>query len=306
MQNLYWSVYKNLEKELIDIMFYIHIDDDQLNVYSPKIANLIVRCVVEIESITKDLYKRHSGNQLGHKRYDDIGISYLEDIFALSLKVIELSSIYCFQSQKRYFPFEKSETRTGKKDLTFSWNNAYQNIKHDRANSLKFGSLKYLFDAMSALYLLNIYLRDEKFNLGKYPNYNYSNFPNDMGSEIFSVKLYLGSSGIPIDGKFGKSSDFGEFVYRVSNVDDEFLKEYIKTVDDINNHDRVKTIEHFLGLGQANPALFKGLNQEQIANLMFEEKRKNNFFIDKDLMLKMDYASKQVNNEAIIITVANS
>jgi len=48
MANLYWSVYKNLEKEVLELSNQIHIDDEQLNVYSIKISELLIRCSVEI------------------------------------------------------------------------------------------------------------------------------------------------------------------------------------------------------------------------------------------------------------------
>jgi hypothetical protein len=60
--NLFWPVYKNLEKELLTLSDYVHISDDQANVYSMHIAELIIRCAVEIESISKELYSLLSGN----------------------------------------------------------------------------------------------------------------------------------------------------------------------------------------------------------------------------------------------------
>jgi len=42
--NLYWSVYKNLEKEFLKLSDYIYFYDDQLGTYSVFIADLIVRC----------------------------------------------------------------------------------------------------------------------------------------------------------------------------------------------------------------------------------------------------------------------
>lgn len=61
MNNYYWAVYKNLERELSDLSNLIHIDDKQLNVYSIKIAELLLRTVVEIESISKTLYFQNGG-----------------------------------------------------------------------------------------------------------------------------------------------------------------------------------------------------------------------------------------------------
>lgn len=60
--NLYWSVYKNLEKEFLHLAEYIHFADDQTKVYSMHIADLIVRCAIEIESIAKELYLNLGGN----------------------------------------------------------------------------------------------------------------------------------------------------------------------------------------------------------------------------------------------------
>jgi len=54
--NLYWPVYLKLEKEVLSIADAIHFSDDQITVYSIQIADLIVRCAVEIEALSKELY----------------------------------------------------------------------------------------------------------------------------------------------------------------------------------------------------------------------------------------------------------
>jgi len=59
MTNIYWPVYKNLEDEFGKLMFSIHIDDNQMNVYSSKISDLILRASTEIESISKELYHKN-------------------------------------------------------------------------------------------------------------------------------------------------------------------------------------------------------------------------------------------------------
>lgn len=64
--NSYWPVYKNLEDETLEVAKYNQFDDDQLDVYSMKIADLLVRCAVEIESLSKELYWSNGGQ----KQYD--------------------------------------------------------------------------------------------------------------------------------------------------------------------------------------------------------------------------------------------
>ena len=56
MDNMYWPVYKNIEREFLKIAEYINICDEQLKVYSFHIADLIIRCAIEIEAISKELY----------------------------------------------------------------------------------------------------------------------------------------------------------------------------------------------------------------------------------------------------------
>ena len=60
--DLYWSVYRNLEDEVLNIAKYIHCDSSQKSVYSMAIADLIVRCAVEIEAISKVIYKSLGGD----------------------------------------------------------------------------------------------------------------------------------------------------------------------------------------------------------------------------------------------------
>lgn len=39
MTNPYWSVYKNLEKEIVELSNLVHFDDNQLSIYSVKFQN---------------------------------------------------------------------------------------------------------------------------------------------------------------------------------------------------------------------------------------------------------------------------
>ncbi len=41
MSNLYWAIYMNLEKEVSALADLVHFDDNQLSVYSVRIADLL-------------------------------------------------------------------------------------------------------------------------------------------------------------------------------------------------------------------------------------------------------------------------
>ena len=56
MTTIYWQVYLNLEREFLQLTDTIYVNDTQQDVYSMKIADLLIRTVIEIEALAKELY----------------------------------------------------------------------------------------------------------------------------------------------------------------------------------------------------------------------------------------------------------
>lgn len=200
--NLYWPVYKNLEKEFLKLADYIHFSDDQLGTYSMFIADLIVRCSVEIEALSKELYCMLGGNMSptdpqGNNRdlyFDTDCLALLEQKWLLSKKQIAVSAInFYFTDEKNKIltPLHKSHKRgtSGSK-----WKQAYQAVKHNRRNSLKKASIENLLQALGALYILNLYYRDERTDIGRVYLSDHD-FDNRAGSEIFSAH-YCHATGL--------------------------------------------------------------------------------------------------------------
>lgn len=190
--NLYWPVYMNLEKEFLRLANYIHIADDQVNVYSMYIADLIVRCSVEIESLSKELYEQNGGNvepvdENGEERslyFDTDCLKKLEEIWQLSKKEIFVSAsnlYFCNSENLILTPLHKAYQR-GKG----TWKKAYQAIKHSRVKSLQKATLRNLLLAMGALYILNLYYKDETISIGRV-NVEKNDFDSRVGSNLFSV-----------------------------------------------------------------------------------------------------------------------
>lgn len=200
--NLYWPVYINLEKEFLKLADCIHFSDDQLNVYSMHIADLIVRCAVEIEALSKELYGMIGGNmepmdEKGNPRdlyFDTDCLELLEQKWLLSKKEITVSAInFYFTDEKNRVltPLNKANRRrkSGSK-----WKRAYQAVKHDRRKSLKKATIENLLHALGALYILNLYYRDERTDIGRVYLHDHS-FDSRVGSEIFSVH-YCHATGL--------------------------------------------------------------------------------------------------------------
>ena len=296
MTNIYWPVYKNLEKELVELSNQVHIDDKQLDIYSVKIIELLLRCSVEIESISKYLFFNLGGIVPTDKDlyFDTDCIQLLEDKWLLSKKQVIASSInfhFLREENKILTPLNKANKRgTSSSD----WKKAYQAVKHDRGNNLSKGNLKNLIRAMAALFILNLYYKDDKFELDK----NQKIIPSNMESDIFNIKIHQ-YSGYDGTHKYMKKEDFDECTYIIkqSSKSEEIWKE---AIDNMNN----KNVELFT----KHPKFLQALNRNK--NL-FNEYTGSNIFWDilgKDEYINvirqshifLDKANKLTENEAIL------
>ena len=296
MTNIYWPVYKNLEKELVELSNQVHIDDKQLDIYSVKITELLLRCSVEIESISKCLYFRLGGTTPTDKDlyFDTDCIQLLEDKWLLSKKQVIASSLnfhFLREENQILTPLKKANKRgTSSSD----WKKAYQAVKHDRGNNLLKGNLKNLIRAMAALFILNLYYKNDKFELEKNQKTTLSN----MGSDIFDIKIHQ-YSGYDGNHKYMKKEDFNECVYLTKQTDEseEVWKSAIK---DMNN----KNVEFF----RKHPNFLQAIKEDQ---KLLENYKGNNLMWDilgKDEYMRMvgtsqyllQEASSKTKNEAIL------
>lgn len=232
MHNLYWNVYRGLERELLELANVIHIDDDQLEVYSTKIAELLIRTCVEIEAIAKEIYFREGGTKKedGSNLYFDTDcLGLLESRWLLSKKIVAVSNPALYLTKEENLmlkPLYKADKRGSSSS---DWKKAYQAVKHDRSNSLKKGNLKNFIRALSALFLLNIYYKDTKVSLES----NIDSFDTGLGSQVFSVLVHRFS---PVDssGIWRKADFYDNSVYLVKATDqtgDKLVKS-LKAIND--------------------------------------------------------------------------
>lgn len=196
--DLFWSVYKNLEQETLNFSKYIHFSSDQKKVYSMSIADIIVRCAVEIEAISKKIYESLGGemnptDENGEARdlyFDTDCLALVESQYLISKKEIIISAptFYFDDSERIITPLHKANKRgtSGSK-----WKQAYQALKHDRYGSLKkWATIECLINALGALYLLNLYFKDTIYELKE----GLESFDARVDSDIFSVFTYDASN----------------------------------------------------------------------------------------------------------------
>ena len=211
MTQLYWQVYKNLEREFQTLADTIYINDKQQEVYSMRIADLLIRTVIEIEALSKELYLMTGGdaNMADDDMYFDmVCIKHLNDLWNLDAKVVIVVSpdIYFEEERNKVLHPLHNAHRRGKCD----WKKAYQEVKHNRVKKLERGNIKNLLHGLAALYVLNLYYRDEKVIKLKESEKN--GLDASFGSKLFSVKIHQ-TQGLSATGEYFKAADFDDCVY---------------------------------------------------------------------------------------------
>lgn len=201
--DLFWQSYLNLEKETLNAARYIYVTDEkqyynknkklitescdnQLSIFSPYIADLLIKICVDIEAISKELYfglvgEERRGETTLH--FDEVCLKQIDMEYKSSKKVVMVTCTH-FNLTKdeniNFRPLKEAHKRGGT-----DWNRAYQAIKHDRYYSIGYANMRTLIHAMGALFLLNLYYRNIRIQT-KYLEIFKVDY--SFGSSIFSVK----------------------------------------------------------------------------------------------------------------------
>lgn len=297
-KNLYWSVFKNLEKELIELSNQIHIDDNQLNVYSVKISELLIRTVVEIESIVKELYFRIGGTKLNDKNlyFDTDCIQLLDEKWKLNKKRVFVSAFnfYLINDENKILTPLKKASKRGSSSA--SWQIAYQAVKHNRVSNLSKGNLKNLINGLAALYLLNIYYKDLIFESIR--DSSGISLDSSMGSSIFSIKTHP-NNGINPKLEYNKLEDFDECTYLIKATDKtrEKLQEVLTLYnDELQEKISQNTIEEIETLMKTKPIFNENYKDIMIQNI--RDKSLNQ--VSKEFFLDIKKYSDELKYEAVL------
>lgn len=160
-EQIYFPIYERIEKEVLELSSAIYFSDDQVGVYSIYIADLIVRCSVELESIAKDIYKKETKTKPESPGECFI---WMEKHWEISKKGISIDSPY-FHFKENFFPMLcPFDYQNKSADDYYSQYNA---IKHNRAKNLYKANIYTLIRVLGALYILNLYYYEDKIQLGE-------------------------------------------------------------------------------------------------------------------------------------------
>lgn len=241
MNQFFWNAYKRLEKEVLVLSEDIHFSDDQLEVYSSKIGDLLVRTAIEVESLSKVLYFANGGTMPTDRDlyFDTDCMKLLEDKWLLSKKTIFMSSPFFYFKNEENLTLKPLHKAFKRGTSSSKWQQAYQAVKHDRINNLKKGNIGNLLQALGALYILNIYYRNAMFET--VADKDASNIDWGLGSEIFSVKVSHESGGASNDKIYEKKADYDECIYIVKHTD-KTAKAFMEVFQRVNKQIKEQTI----------------------------------------------------------------
>lgn len=216
----YIDNYHRYEKNFSDITNHIYIDDNQRNVYSLELADLIVNVFSSIEGLSKDIYKFFSNEETGvplfinaenkrknefleknpntsdkmpEPKFDDDALRYLNYFWDLTSKKIKISSDLIYLSEESSSITPLADICYGKREL----NEAYQSIKHDRIANMHNATVNNAIKSLGALYILCVYAKyavkpatywctSPKTSVVDL----YSNFNQSLDSKLFVSKFF--------------------------------------------------------------------------------------------------------------------
>lgn len=266
--NLFWNAYKSLERELLDLASTIHIDDKQKITYSTRIANLLVSTVAEIETISKKLYWKNGGSKKEEDKpcFDKDCLKDLNKKWNITEKEVYIycPQIYLKKEERLLIPLKNAE-KWGKKGS--EWKQAYNAVKHDRANNLKQqGNIENFINALAALFILNVYYKNQAFGLGY--DKDGKTFDSTIGSDVFQVTFLPYPNG-------NNKNQTNKCIYKIK-VAEEYNNDLLKIIKDLVF---LKTNVDYLNRGTT----YENQQQSQVIKDVEENTKPYNELIQKIL-----------------------
>lgn len=247
--NFFWTIYKKLERDIIDLSYYIHFSDKKTNeehnqiwTYSNQIADLLISINIQIESLIIELWNR----EYGTKFEGNIG-SAIKDInnkWKLDKKSVKIICKNMYFTDERGFGGEFAPMSYESHDNN-DYYVAYCAVKHNRIKALFKANVNVLVRALVALFILNVYYSFENIEVDEISGFDFS-----LGSDVFMVSYSTCNSSTYTD-------------VLVVREDVDYLKKieaYAEAIPDINDgflkfRDEIKEPKRFtveLNIGNEN------------------------------------------------------
>lgn len=161
----YWPIYERIEGEFCDLSFSIAFTDDQMKVHSSRVGDLLVRACSECENVGKAVCAGRGKPLRSQPNFPEI----LDAVgSAINLQPRELLVVWPYQSltSPSLRPFSMYVSGVNKNP---PWFDAHNDAKHNRATSPQTSSVGNLVQALGALFILNLALRQKEITAHSEP-----------------------------------------------------------------------------------------------------------------------------------------
>jgi hypothetical protein len=159
-----WAAYKAIEEDMLRVVEYIPLETRQYDVYSFKLADIIVRSCSHIDSLFKDVLRSQTLSD--HKDQKEVTAARGKLAKRKMLKIDDYIKIFgdCLNLAPvkvtiRRSGEEKEPFKTFKEpkleDKVPTWWTAYNKLKHDFYSEVEIGNMENALDSLSALFVLN-------------------------------------------------------------------------------------------------------------------------------------------------------
>ena len=240
---MFWQLYSDIENEVKELTHSVPFCREHKNVYSTRIAELIVRAGFQIESslqkgnMTKINYntiiEQYNKKWGFSDKYVLLNEKIIEPVKSNSLYLLPLKCtdykksimddgtvLYASKNKPNSF---SSDILKDERIKTYTWANAYNNLKHNFYGSLKaFGTGQNLIIIMAALYIINIFIDSELEALNHYDGLScFNGIDLYKKSDLFStltLQTYVIEDKLIMDSIKGLKFDNYSFI-NIKNIE---------------------------------------------------------------------------------------
>jgi len=144
-QSSFGSAYHLLVSDFLTVTEYINPSDANLNTYSHRLYEVLLRAATEFENLCK--FRLRNGNYTKTQNLNINDYKTLEEVWEVEDKEV---GILIWQPQKKYVkPFDNWTLNSP----ALPWYKAYNNVKHNREENFSCASFSNVIVALSALFL---------------------------------------------------------------------------------------------------------------------------------------------------------
>jgi hypothetical protein len=186
----FWEYYMDLERQFIEFMNYVPYLKGNENIYSFRLANLVLAIGAHIDSAFKEMAK-YSEIKAKYpplpRRPTMFHYHFLVEEYELANRRVKFKGLPKRENLRPFERFYKYEDKKGKEKLNCpEWWNVYNGVKHEFSDNFKDANFMNTRDALAGAFLLNVVHKPAIIRLYEYgvAKYKYRRYIAEYDTEV--------------------------------------------------------------------------------------------------------------------------